>query len=1378
MSYIGINIGAVAVKVVSLEGDQASFRVVNHHGQSNQVLGGVLGEFPAAQAYGVCGDLGHISEVAATQAAMAFVGGDFDALASLGGETFTIYLLKGAKILTALSHNQCAAGSGEFFLQLIARLGLSLEEGIARSFDGKAVPMASRCSVHCKSDITHKLNRREASVEDILRTIHDSMAERIVALLEKAPRPVGRLLVVGGLCQNRALMAALREKLPRTQLMVATEGPYFEALGAALLARVQPTYDRPQLAVRPVAGVAPALAPYQDQVILAPGRRSDRSGGGPFVLGVDAGSTTTKAVLMDPSTLGIVASDYRRTGSDPVEAMRGCLLSLAGQVGDRRVGLMATTGSARELTGAYLGTSNVYNEISAHAAGAGQVDPEVDTIFEIGGQDSKYILLRNRVPVNYAMNASCSAGTGSFLEECAQGDLGLSLEQIADAAMEAQSPVQFKSTCAAFINSDIRAALQEGCSQQDVAAGLVYAVVHNYLSKVKGNRPVGRRVLFQGGLAMNRAVGCAMAQCLGKQVTIPPHPELLGAVGAALLAIENTPAGVCETTDLASLAQPAMKAQGHFACEGCDNHCTIDRFAVAQRWFPFGGKCSRFESARRRSDSPAQPTDLVEMRNRLIFDSPAPSPVGPGKRGRIGIPRALTSHSLYPLYSTFFSRLGMEVVLSGVDGAGPLKAASGFCFPMQIAHGAVLNLLKTGTNVVFLPQVARMENPQGSRDSYLCPVAQASPYVIAKAFPEATILSAVLDFSHGYEPCGGMVQLAQSQLGIDGQEAKEAYRDAVRVQVQVEQAMHRLGASTVQEAIADGQPTVLLVGRSYNAYAPESSQSVARKLASMGVRVIPGDCLPQEQPGPLAWHYPNIIMNAAALAKRHANLFVLYVSNFSCTIDAFTHSVFRSELGSKPYLMLEIDAHTADAGVQTRLEAFWEVLRNYRPGQAVAPAFRPARVGGDGMVTTSAGERIALGDRRVKIYVPSFSHYHCRAVIQAGKWLGLNMAPPMELNDRQLEQGLRHSSGRECLPLPICIGQMLEAHRNRAPGEVVGFALMPGGAPCVVECYIDYFHRFVQESQLADLFIFDPEQSAGQHGVSARRVAQSVFPVLTLADLFVEMEQALRVVGQSDGPQRLRACWERYVTPQPSPKALKADLKAMIDEIARIPHADPAQRPKVVVTGDFFLRFSPSFMDGIHERYTQAGIILMPVGLNELLLYTAYSDMARLSRDRQSPGVSPWAAAAAGLRFLQSAGRQYLVSWAQYRWLKYHDDRYRRLFRPTGLLMDVSHDIGRLCRRAAGHISPTVGGESISTVGKAVAAGKEGFDGVIAIGPFNCLAFHISEAILKPYGWQTGLPILTHESDGFSVHPAFLRQVDVHIQQVIASQGAGRSRAR
>ncbi len=543
------------------------------------------------------------------------------------------------------------------------------------------------------------------------------------------------------------------------------------------------------------------LSLYSNRVRVIPKPPDQPVPDQPLVLGMDPGSTTTKAVLLDRRTRRVVASHYTRTQGNPVAAARECIRALVGQVGNCRIDLVGTTGSARELVGAYFGTSHVYNEISAHAAGATHFDPEVDTIFEIGGQDSKYILLRHGVPIDYAMNNACSAGTGSFLEESAQSDLGITVSEIADIALSAESPVQFKATCAAFINSDIRIAQQQGCARENIVAGLVYSIAGNYLSRVKGRRSVGQKVFLQGGVALNRAVGHAFAHTVGREIVIPPSPELMGALGVALLAIQRDGDAARRDTDLLALAAPEIEFRGRFTCKACKMYCSIDRLEVEGRRFPFGGRCSLFENVWKHKSHISAAPDLVQKRAELLFGSSkgratlhrnpskdesgsvnpraeSSKPKGP----RIGIPRALTTHSLYPLYSTFFSRLGMDVLLSGVDSDGDLKSYSGFCYPAQIAHGAVSDLSHHDVQMVFLPHVVRMPQSNACRDSYLCPITQAGPYFMAKAFPDIRFLSPQLDFTDGYESSTALVAMAIRELGVDWKSADQAWKFAARAE--------------------------------------------------------------------------------------------------------------------------------------------------------------------------------------------------------------------------------------------------------------------------------------------------------------------------------------------------------------------------------------------------------------------------------------------------------------------------------------------------------------------------------------------------------------------------------------------------------------------
>jgi len=708
------------------------------------------------------------------------------------------------------------------------------------------------------------------------------------------------------------------------------------------------------------------------------------------------------------------------------------------------------------------------------------------------------------------------------------------------------------------------------------------------------------------------------------------------------------------------------------------------------------------------------------------------------------------------------------VVLSKVDPRGELKSYSGFCFPAQIAHGALLDLAERGMGLVFLPHIVRMPQDNPCRDSYLCPVTQAGPYFLAKAFPDLRLLSPVLDFTRGYEASLALVDLAVRELGKPRQLAEQAWAAAVRAQTEVERALGELGQRALEEAVRAGKPAILLAGRSYNAFTPEGSQSVGKKLSSMGVKVIQADCLAPIGEGPTVWYAANQILNAVALAKQHPNLFLLCVSNFSCTIDAFTHAMLASELGSKPYLILEIDAHTADAGVQTRLEAFLDIVANYREAQArPSQPFKPCRLASGGQVIRADGAPVRLTDPRVRIYIPNFSQFHAQGFAMAARCLGLHPGAVLPLDRTQLECGLQHTSGRECLPLPICIGQLLHISEQNQPGELAGFYMIGGGAPCVSESYLGYLERFIVEQRLADVFLVSPSTDNNYLGFGATTLAQHLSLAIVMADILVEIEHVLRVVGAPGSLERLREEWRQFAEATGSLDQFQADLPEFVERLAALPRArSPLTCPRVVVTGDFFTRFSPFFMEGVAELYADRGIILKPVDLSELFLYAAYHGVAQTAG---SWGLKPGglALARACTRMFQPDGKDYLRKWAGYQAERWHEQHYRGLFLKTGLLVAGPNEVSLLFEKAAEHVSPALYGETIPTIGKGLEANNEGYDGIIVIGPFNCLPYRISEAILKPLSLQRGTPILTYESDGYAVSPSFLRQVDVHIQQVL-----------
>ncbi|MDE3220366.1 MAG: hypothetical protein KGO23_13430, partial [Nitrospirota bacterium] len=459
---------------------------------------------------------------------------------------------------------------------------------------------------------------------------------------------------------------------------------------------------------------------------------------------------------------------------------------------------------------------------------------------------------------------------------------------------------------------------------------------------------------------------------------------------------------------------------------------------------------------------------------------------------------------------------------------------------------------------------------------------------------------------------------------------------------------------------------------------------------------------------------------------------------------------------------------TADAGVQTRLEAFLDIIHNYRDVHTIGTSpFARCRVVPGGRVLRSNGESVPLTDPRVKVYFPNFSPYHTRAFAMGAGWLGLHPGAVTPLDRTQLDKGLQHTSGRECLPLPICIGQLLQIHEHRQPGEIAGFYMLQGGAPCVSDAYMGYFERFLTEQRLTDLFLFNPQPDNDFLGFDKNVLAQHLSPTIILADILVEIDHVLRVVGHQGALDQLRDEWEEFAGGARSLDEFHAALPSFVERLAQLPRTrDPRTCPRVVVAGDFFTRFSSFFMDGVRDLYAERGIILKPVDLSELFLYVAYHPLADTAN---TWGMKPGglALAKACTRMFQPEGKEYIQQWMSYQTLQREEEYYRGLFRETGLLVAEPNAVSSIFEKGAEHVSPAIYGELLPTVGKGLEAAREGYDGMLVIGPFNCLPYRISEAILKPLSLQQGMPILTYESDGYAVSPSVLRQVDVHIQQVL-----------
>ena len=376
--------------------------------------------------------------------------------------------------------------------------------------------------------------------------------------------------------------------------------------------------------------------------------------------------------------------------------IKGFLEELIKEVGDKKFKIVqcGTTGSAREMVSVYLNNCRSFNEILTHARSAKEEVPDVDTVFEIGGQDSKFISFLKGVPIDYAMNEGCSAGTGSFIEESASVDMGIPVEEISEIALKSDNPIAFGERCAAFINTDLRNALQQGAEQADVVAGLAYSIADNYISRIVGPRHLGEKILFLGGVALNKAVALAMVSRSNRKIIVPSHPELMGSVGTALMSRDLMEEGILVEQDiiLEDFTHGEMRLKNTFRCKACENNCDIQNIFIRGKVYPFGGLCSKYKLQRQKGQEIKEGRNLVSLRNRIIYDEFGPKRIE-NPRGSIGLPMGLTSHSLFPLYTKFINTLGFDVIISKPSSAKNNKTTASICYPCELVHGTVRELL-------------------------------------------------------------------------------------------------------------------------------------------------------------------------------------------------------------------------------------------------------------------------------------------------------------------------------------------------------------------------------------------------------------------------------------------------------------------------------------------------------------------------------------------------------------------------------------------------------------------------------------------------------------------------------------------------------------
>jgi predicted CoA-substrate-specific enzyme activase len=1048
------------------------------------------------------------------------------------------------------------------------------------------------------------------------------------------------------------------------------------------------------------------------------------------------------------------------TAGRPIDAIQSGLTSIGRQFEGRVVVRGAgTTGSGRTLTGDFVGADIIKNEITTHARAAAFFHPEVDTIFEIGGQDSKYVALDHGAVVDFTMNKVCAAGTGSFLEEQAER-LGVKIDrEFGDAAMESQAPLYLGDRCTVFVESALNRHLQAGVGKNDLIAGLCYSIVHNYLNKVVEHRRVGEVVLFQGGTAYNRGVRAAFEKVTGKKIIVPPHHDVMGAVGAALIAMEQTD-GTSKFKGF-DLSDRDYEVET-FECHDCPNHCEIKRVTVeGERPLHYGSRCGKYDAGERPRAAAHLPDLFNERKDALLNTCPSAEP-GPDAR-TVGIPQAALYFELYPLWKTFFTELGFRVAASRDtnqqiirDGVG--HAAAETCFPIKVAHGHVLDLIDRGVDYIFLPCVVDLEPSEpGFGNYYACPYVQSVPYFIRSAIdlkedgPE--LLDPAIHMSRGRRHVSRVLARLAADLGCSRRAGLRAAATAFDALDEFLRTIRRRGRD-VLESLGPDDLAIAIVSRPYNGCDTGLNLNLPAKLREMGAVPLPIDCLPIEAPGisrdfpHMYWKYGQRILAAARYLRRQDRIHALYVTNFGCGPDSFISKFFEHEMKGKPFLTIEIDEHSADGGVLTRCEAFLDSIRGARRHAPPPPR------------TKSAPDYVPLSDKHRTLYIPHMAD-HGRILAAVMRHHGIP-AYTMPMADREsLAIGRKFTSGRECYPCIITTGDIVKQTMTPDFDPAASAFMMPRAmGPCRFGQY-NRFHRMVlNEIGLPEVPIFALDQGEGYDsdlaklGASSRRVAWRGFVLVDLLQKLLRQTRPYEV-NPGDTDRVYERCLRRLI------EALEAG-----DDIAKLgagfrtrfeaidtDRSEP--RPKVGIVGEIYVRCNEFANNFVVRKLESLGVETVLPPIEEWIDYIDFQRRGDLRRDRDYKNL--------------------LIEHAK-EWVKERD--VRQLSRPfRGAIRDFwrEDDTDRILDRARRYLAPEVRGEAVLSMGRAVEYAEHQFAGVVNVVPFNCIPGTIVNALLRRFvDDHDNIPCLKLQYDGHEQAGEELR-IEAFVHQ--ARQAAARIEA-
>lgn len=1301
----------------------------------------------------------------------------------IGASSLTRYTVQDVKITDIAKNTLCAAGTGLFLEEQAERLNIDLETQGQLDIDDPPL-IASRCTVFAKSDLIHHQQEGRGK-DDMWAGLCRGLVISAVNTLFRGQELTGEIMICGGVSQNLEVLRWFRNLYPGVRWISAgsngtLSGEAILAAGASLAkgtprSQLNLFFQREKKSFKRMPPLELKRSSYPEMpepIIDSQGLEirvhANFLESQAVILGMDIGSTSTKLAVIDSHSLEPLFDIYGRTAGDPMGAAKKIFAAYFRHTGNRDIQVKAfgTTGSGRKLVGEIFGADLIVNEISAHARGAVHFHPDVETIFEIGGQDAKYIGLHNGYVADVNMNYVCAAGTGSFVEEQAR-KLGYPVKDIGHVTAGIAPPVT-SDRCTVFMEQDLRALLKEGFSEQEALASVLYSIIKNYLNRVVGNRKISdKEIFFQGATARNKGLVAALENLLEVKVSVSPHCHLMGALGAAIKArdflCDETWTVPPKTSFIGRQAITVDTSARTGICRLCRNFCRINYVSRiengdgsdAHSEFSWGYQCGRDPEESTRKAIPGYRLFAARQNNwkrQFLTDRQNPhenkrnkQEAGTKIKGTVILIHALTNYTFLPLWSAFFNRLGYHVELSGnTDSAvkkNAARMASGdFCFPVKVALGHLVRALEhstpkepgnKGKHHLFMPYMIADKVHMKTADSYFCPYVESSPSIMKSMLnrnnlSSGNLLSPVIDMRDTSREIGEALYIElKQQLSVKKKDVLNAFRQAYEQWEGTSRHLESMGKSFLEEVAGSSDPVFLLIGRPYNLHDRGVNLGIPEKLAGMGYPVIPIDMLPLDT-GELSggnyhnifWKYGQRIMAATRLVRKYSNLFPVYLSNFNCGPDSFLLTFSEEELDGKPMLVLELDEHDSDGGYMTRIEAFLDVVHGYLRENP------PLRQNNMPHIYTAR----RLVENSGTVWIPPMHYPTHRFYAAAFRRFGYQSNYLDLENQDALELGKKHLRGGECLPMTLTLGGFLQQMKTQSPGSRHILFMPSAEGPCRFGQY-NLLERIVfHRLGLDNLDILSPSSVNSYQGLP-EALRRAMMHGTAAGDVLAKLLHKTRPYerNRGDAMEVFNQSVEILDPLLEKGESLYETIKQITDRFAAIP-VYHQRKPLVGIVGEIYVRCNPFSNSNLIEVIEANGGEAWLTPVSEWILYAAY--------------MQSYAARRGFFNVLDKSGawakNVYLFKTEQY----YYEAASRLLFD-----REEPH-IRETVAAGAAFVPEEFTGESILTIGRAVLFARQGASMVVNASPFGCMPGTLSSSILLELKEKLGIPMVSLFYDG------------------------------